>query len=552
MWKEVLDVTYTVLARRYRSRDFEEVVGQSPISETLRRAVEQDRTAHAYLFCGTRGVGKTTLARIFARAINVTDDLEDAEGIAEAIMRGDDLDVIEIDGASNRGVQEARDLIAGAGLSPARCRCRIYIIDEVHMLTTESFNTLLKTMEEPPEHVKFILCTTEPHKVLPTIQSRCQRFDFKPIPRRLIAEHLANVVKQEGVEVDEAALSRVAELGAGSMRDALSVMDRLLATGEGHITLKDVESTLGLPETVLVEAVVDGIASAEPSEALQAADALLQSGASIEQALSSLTDAFRSMLIVRSCGPDTNVLDLAEEQRSAVATRAARFDLPALVHGIAVCESIARQGRLGASARALFDAAIVRLSLATDMVDPVAVPSPASAGLKKKSSSEQKRKIETPRLKQDSAPEQTSSRVQSDSSESTPSAKSPTKKKRHPKELSLESHWRALSESTENAAMVAAVEGVEVVAFEDTCIRLRCTQGPVSSVAIERISKRLSDASGKVIQVIDETPSMTADDRPKADPDAVADPRVDLARSLFDAKVVELKPNSEKGDGDDV
>ena len=147
------------------------------------------------------------MARIFARAMNVTSELADAEAIAEAIMRGDDLDVIEIDGASNRGVQEARDLIAGAGLSPARCPYRVYIIDEVHMLTTESFNTLLKTMEEPPAHVKFILCTTEPHKVLSTIQSRCQRFDFKPIPTRLIVEHLASIAVQEDVEIDEPALA---------------------------------------------------------------------------------------------------------------------------------------------------------------------------------------------------------------------------------------------------------------------------------------------------------------------------------------------------------
>ena len=156
---------YTVLARRYRSRDFGEVIGQDPISRTLQNAIATNRTAHAYLFCGTRGVGKTSMARIFARALNRDEALTEGDAIGDAILRGEDLDVIEIDGASNRGIDDARDLIAGAGLAPTRGKFRIYIIDEVHMLTTPAFNALLKTMEEPPSHVKFILCTTEPHKV---------------------------------------------------------------------------------------------------------------------------------------------------------------------------------------------------------------------------------------------------------------------------------------------------------------------------------------------------------------------------------------------------
>ena len=159
------ELSYTVLARRYRSKTFDDVIGQEPIAKTLTNAIEADRTAHAYLFSGTRGVGKTSMARIFARELNTSTELKECEAIGEAVLRGDDLDVIEIDGASNRGVQEARDLIAAAGLAPTRCRYRIYIIDEVHMLTTPAFNALLKTMEEPPSHVKFILCTTEPHKI---------------------------------------------------------------------------------------------------------------------------------------------------------------------------------------------------------------------------------------------------------------------------------------------------------------------------------------------------------------------------------------------------
>ncbi|MFM7799478.1 MAG: DNA polymerase III subunit gamma/tau, partial [Planctomycetota bacterium] len=189
---------YTVLARRYRSRTFDEVVGQEAIARTLKNAIAQGRTAHAYLFCGTRGVGKTSMARIFSRALNARSQSQ-AEAIGDAIMRGEDIDVVEIDGASNRGIDDARDLIAGAGIAPARSAYKIYIIDEVHMLTVPAFNALLKTMEEPPAHVKFVLCTTEPHKVPATIQSRCQRFDFRNIPASRIAAHLKDVLAREAI-----------------------------------------------------------------------------------------------------------------------------------------------------------------------------------------------------------------------------------------------------------------------------------------------------------------------------------------------------------------
>jgi len=233
-------LTYTVLARRYRSTTFKDIVGQETIAKTLQSAIESERTAHAYLFCGTRGVGKTSMARIFARELNRSDELKQNEAITEAILRGEDLDVIEIDGASNRGVQEARDLIAASSLAPTRCKYRIYIIDEVHMLTTPAFNALLKTMEEPPSHVKFILCTTEPHKVPATIQSRCQRFDFKTIATQKIAIHLQYILKEEGISADPEVAAEVARLGNGSMRDALSILDRLLAGGTTTIKLEEI------------------------------------------------------------------------------------------------------------------------------------------------------------------------------------------------------------------------------------------------------------------------------------------------------------------------
>src|SRR5579862_8108016 len=225
-------MSYTVLARRYRSQSFDEVVGQSAIATTLQNAVKAGRVAHAYLFTGTRGVGKTSTARIFAKAL--AGGSKEAD---EAIMRGQDTDVIEIDAASNTGVDQARELIANAAYRPLRGKKKVYIIDEVHQLSIAAFNALLKTMEEPPEHVVFILCTTESHKVPATIQSRCQRFDFRNIPTAEIAGHLKAVLKEESAKADDDLIHMVARLGNGSMRDALSLMDRLLASGEKKLTV---------------------------------------------------------------------------------------------------------------------------------------------------------------------------------------------------------------------------------------------------------------------------------------------------------------------------
>ena len=217
-------MAYTVLARRYRSRSFDEVVGQESIARTLQAAIDQNKVAHAYLFSGTRGVGKTSMARIFA---NVLNNPKDSEEVAQAIFTGQDTDVVEIDGASNRGVDEAREVIANSVYRPLRGEYKIYIIDEVHMLTKEAFNALLKTMEEPPEHVKFILCTTEPHKVPPTIQSRCQRFDFRNIPSGKIEDHLQAVVTQEGLKADAELIAAQRMTWTGPMGDAALPMPEM-------------------------------------------------------------------------------------------------------------------------------------------------------------------------------------------------------------------------------------------------------------------------------------------------------------------------------------
>src|SRR6185312_8025256 len=281
-------MSYTVLARRYRSGNFGQLIGQEHVAQTLKKAIDSGRIAHAYLFCGTRGVGKTSMARILAKALNC----HKSEGpttepcgkcdLCVAIARGDDIDVIEIDAASNTGVDNIREVIENAQYRPARSRFKVYIIDEVHMLSKSAFNALLKTLEEPPGHVKFILATTEPEKVLATILSRCQRYDFRNIPTREIAQHLASICKQEGIEAEDDALLLVAKAGAGSMRDSLSLLDRVLSVGEKHLTLDMVEQLLGLPKAQLLFDLADAIGRGDVKAVLSQADAMIQGGMSVD------------------------------------------------------------------------------------------------------------------------------------------------------------------------------------------------------------------------------------------------------------------------------
>ncbi len=387
------ELSYTVLARRYRSKTFDDVIGQEPIAKTLTNAIEADRTAHAYLFSGTRGVGKTSMARIFARELNTSTELKECEAIGEAVLRGDDLDVIEIDGASNRGVQEARDLIAAAGLAPTRCRYRIYIIDEVHMLTTPAFNALLKTMEEPPSHVKFILCTTEPHKIPATIQSRCQRFDFRTIPSQKIGQHLTNILQQEDIKADPEVIAHVSRLGNGSMRDALSILDRLLAGGAKTIASDEMEELLGLPSQTAIISICDHVVESNISGALESAASLLSGGVAMDRALEELASCFRHTLIARVCGEDSTLLELSDTSKKEAAERGAMIDESSLTHMIAICDAASRQVRRGGSGRALFDATIARLCLSKEIAQAGAALKQGSGSrsvqTKKKSNSPQ-------------------------------------------------------------------------------------------------------------------------------------------------------------------
>lgn len=363
-------MAYTVLARKYRSQDFDEVVGQDHIAQTLKRAIESGRIAHAFLFCGTRGTGKTSMARIMAKALNcekfdkpTTKPCGKCESCL-GVARGDDIDVIEIDAASNTGVDNVRSIIENSAYRPARSRFKVYIIDEVHMLSKAAFNALLKTLEEPPEHVKFILATTEAEKVLQTILSRCQRYDFRNIPTREIAGHLKELVKKEGITAEEDALLLVAKAGAGSMRDSLSLLDRLLSIGEKKLTVEMIEQLLGLPKAQLMFDLAQTIGTGDVKGVLNQSSTIIMRGLSSDSLIAALVDHLRNLLIIRTCGQESELVEVPGIALKDLGAQADKFDAVNLTQDITILEELRRHMRQSQSGRALLDATLVRLTLA--------------------------------------------------------------------------------------------------------------------------------------------------------------------------------------------
>jgi DNA polymerase-3 subunit gamma/tau len=294
-------VTYVAMSRRYRPSTFDEVVGQEHVARTLANAIRTGRVAHAYLFCGPHGCGKTSMARIFAKALNCTGgpavEIPADCPIAADIARGNDPDVMEIDGASNNGVEQVRTLREQAGYVPQRARFKIYIIDEVHMLSVPAFNALLKTLEEPPPHVKFILATTEPHKLLETVLSRCQRFDFRLVPAGVMAEALGRLCERESVQARPEALEAIASFANGSMRDGLVLLDQLVSYCPETITREDVERVRGVAGIESVLAIYDAIAAGDCAAALRAVDEVARRGAGVGDYLDQLIGYGRDLML---------------------------------------------------------------------------------------------------------------------------------------------------------------------------------------------------------------------------------------------------------------
>ncbi len=379
-------MAYTVLARKYRSQTFDDVVGQDPIAKTLKNAIETGRVAHAYLFSGTRGVGKTTMARILAKALNcLSSDGPTTTPCCKcdsctSINTGEDIDVVEIDGASNNRVDEIRDLRENVIYRPARSRYKIYIIDEVHMLTVQAFNALLKTLEEPPEHVKFIFATTEPNKVIATIQSRCQRFDFSNISPKVIAEQLKAILKKEKIEFEEDLALPLARMANGSMRDALSLLDRLISTGENPLSARLLEEFLGRPNAEKIHALVERIGDSDAAGTLAATEDLICTGLGEPQIVDALMESMRDLLVLKSAGADTDLLMLTNEQKERAGDLAKKFDAAALIYNITALEKLRWSVKNSDTPRALLDALLLRFALSAHFMSVDELMSRAQAG----------------------------------------------------------------------------------------------------------------------------------------------------------------------------
>ena len=365
--------SYTVLARRFRPQGFADVVGQEHVAQALRNAILANRVAHAYLFTGARGVGKTSTARILAKALNCPKSVDgnpcnECE-ICDGIAAGNDVDVLEIDGASNRGIDDIRQLRANVNVKSMRTQYKLYIIDEVHMLTKEAFNALLKTLEEPPPNVKFVFCTTEPNKVPDTILSRCQRFDFGTIETSNIKARLSHIAQAEGVEVHDEALELVARRAAGSMRDSQSIFDQLLAFGEEHISAVDVHRLLGTASDDRLIDIGQALVERDKAKAIDSFHAALDGGVQLGELTDQLLFYLRDLMILASEATSVGLLSVAPISRELLQKQAGTWGLQSIVAAMQILSDAKGRMQRVTYGRALAELALVRIAMLEDLTD---------------------------------------------------------------------------------------------------------------------------------------------------------------------------------------
>jgi len=357
---------YVVVARRYRPKSFTELVGQQQVAQALRNAIQTNRVGHAYLFTGARGVGKTSTARIFAKCLNCVDGPTPAPcgqcDSCVSVASGEDVDVLEIDGASNRGIDEIRELRSNVNVRPSRSRFKVYIIDEVHMLTVPAFNALLKTLEEPPEHVKFVFCTTDPEKIPITVLSRCQRFDFAPVASDSIVERLRHIVDSEGLEAEDAALQLLARRAGGSMRDSQSLLEQLLSFCGTRVTEQDVHALLGTAQSGRLATIAHSLIDRDAAGALAEVDAAVREGIDIGQLAEQLLGYFRDMMTAMVGCPADLLLHAATSDHAQLVETGQRFGLETLLATVQILDQALSRMRVSTQVRTLVEMALVRIS----------------------------------------------------------------------------------------------------------------------------------------------------------------------------------------------
>ena len=367
---------YQALYRKWRPMSFDDVISQPAVTATLKNQIREQRTAHAYLFTGSRGTGKTTCARIFAKAVNCEhsnngnpclecDVCKDADNFALS-------DIIEIDAASNNGVDDIRDLREGAVYTPERCRYKVYIIDEVHMLSPSAFNALLKIMEEPPQYVKFILATTEVHKVPATITSRCQRFDFRRILTDDIKERLLYIAGKEGLELSENAALLIGRLSDGGMRDALSLLDQCAAYSE-KIDTDTVSMAAGIAGRDSIFEIIEAAASKDPASAISVADRLYAMSKDMSRLCSELTEQFRNIMLIKVCPENTGLIKCMPEEIEKLGSMAARFELDDVLEKLTIMQECNERLGKALNKRIELEMCLVKLCTARRISVPVRV-----------------------------------------------------------------------------------------------------------------------------------------------------------------------------------
>lgn len=356
---------YRVLYRKYRPRFFADVIGQPQVTETLKSELRSGRLAHAYLFTGSRGTGKTTCSKILSKAVNCLDPKDgDPCGVCE-ICRGIDdgsvMDVVEIDAASNNGVDDIRSLREEANFTPANAKYRVYIIDEVHMLSIGAFNALLKTLEEPPEHVLFILATTEVHKIPATILSRCQRFDFHRISPRAIADRLCFVCESEGVSIDDNAALLIAGISDGAMRDALSLLDQCMGRSSGHITEETVRMTAGLADKSHLLSITEYIMNKDSTSFIEIINDLYKKSMDMARLCDELIDHFRELMLMKTMKQPRDIIVLSEDEYEKSLAQAMKISLGDVVRNIEILQESREKMLRGANRRIEMEMTAIKL-----------------------------------------------------------------------------------------------------------------------------------------------------------------------------------------------